>query len=55
MQFSTLFIQCCLFNGNLTSIVEAKNLFDTYYNQHTSIANIPESGRSFMLTLKYSL
>ncbi len=43
-----------LFNGNLTSIVEAKNLFDTYYNQHTSIANIPEAGRSFMLTLKYN-
>ncbi len=42
------------FNGNLTSIVEAKNLFDVYYNQHTSIANIPEAGRSFMLTLKYN-
>ena len=43
-----------LFDGNLTAIVEAKNLFDTYYNEHTSIANIPEAGRSFMLTLKYN-
>ncbi len=43
-----------LFDGNLTAIVEAKNLYDTYYNEHTSIANIPEAGRSFMLTLKYN-
>lgn len=39
----------------ITSSIEIQNLFDTYYNQHTSIGNIPEIGRSFMLTLKYDL
>lgn len=39
----------------VTSSIEIQNLFDTYYNQHTSIGNIPEIGRSFMLTLKYDL
>ncbi len=43
------------FQNKLTSSLEIQNLFDTYYNQHTSIANIPEIGRSIMLTFVYDL
>lgn len=42
-----------LLDGSLSAIVEFKNIFDTYYSEHTSIASIPEAGRSAMLTLKY--
>ncbi|MFA5667907.1 MAG: TonB-dependent receptor [Balneolaceae bacterium] len=42
-----------LFDGSLSAIVEFKNIFDTYYSEHTSIASIPEAGRNGMLTLKY--
>lgn len=41
--------------NKITSSIEIQNLFDTYYNQHTSIGNIPEIGRSIMLTFKYDL
>ncbi len=42
-------------NNSLRSTLSVHNVFDHYYNQHTSIGNIPESGRSFMLTLTYDL
>ena len=42
-------------NQRLRSTFSINNIFDQYYNQHTSIGNIPESGRSFMLTLTYDL
>ncbi len=42
--------------GNkLETRLTINNILDQYYNQHTSIGNIPESGRSFMITLSYSL
>lgn len=41
--------------NRLETRLTINNIFDQYYNQHTSIGNIPESGRSFMITLSYSL
>ncbi|MCG8373461.1 MAG: TonB-dependent receptor, partial [Balneolales bacterium] len=42
-------------NGKLVSNLEFRNLLDAYYNRHTSIGNIPDSGRSIMLSVKYQL
>jgi len=39
----------------LVSSVQLRNITDQYYNRHTSIGNIPESGFSAMISLKYKL
>ncbi|MDZ7757292.1 TonB-dependent receptor domain-containing protein [Rhodohalobacter sp.] len=41
-------------NGSLTSILRASNLLDRYYHTHTSIGNIPEAGRSIMVSFSYA-
>ncbi len=41
-------------NGSLTSILQANNLLGQYYHTHTSIGNIPEAGRSLMVSLSYA-
>ena len=41
-------------NGSLTSILRASNLLDRYYHTHTSIGNIPQAGRSLMVSLSYA-
>lgn len=40
-------------NGSLSTILKSNNLLDEYYHTHTSIGNIPEAGRNFMLSLRY--
>jgi iron complex outermembrane receptor protein len=42
------------FNGSVTSVVHFNNLLDHEYHTHTSIGNIPEAGRSVMVSLNYS-
>ncbi|MEX2604161.1 MAG: TonB-dependent receptor [Gracilimonas sp.] len=42
-----------LLNSALITSVEVNNLTDEYYHTHTSIGNIPEAGRSFMVSVKY--
>lgn len=41
-------------DGSLTSIMSLNNILDDYYHTHTSIGNIPEAGRSLMLSLSYN-
>ncbi|MDR9417851.1 TonB-dependent receptor [Gracilimonas sp.] len=41
-------------NDSLSSILSLNNLLDDYYHTHTSIGNIPEAGRSVMLSLSYN-
>lgn len=41
-------------DGTITSLVRFNNLFDREYHTHTSIGNIPEAGRSVMISLGYS-
>lgn len=40
-------------NNRVNAVLELNNILDTYYREHTSIANIPESGRSVMLSINY--
>jgi iron complex outermembrane receptor protein len=40
-------------NGSVTSVLRANNLLDHYYHTHTSIENIPNAGRSLMVSLRY--
>lgn len=40
-------------DGKLTSVIHVNNLLDNYYHTHTSIGNIPEAGRSVMVSLNY--
>jgi outer membrane receptor protein involved in Fe transport len=39
----------------LTAQLSLHNLFDTYFHRHTSIGNIPELGRSLMLSFTFEL
>lgn len=41
-------------DSSLTSIFQVSNLLDRHYHTHTSIGNIPEPGRSVMVSLRYS-
>lgn len=40
--------------GSLTSILSLNNILDDYYHTHTSIGNVPESGRHVMLSVSYN-
>lgn len=42
-------------DDKLMSSIQLRNITDQYYNRHTSIGNIPESGFNVMFSLKYSL
>ncbi len=42
-----------LFSNKVNAVLELNNILDTYYREHTSISNIPESGRSVMLSINY--
>lgn len=41
-------------DGSVTSVFHVNNLLDNEYHTHTSIGNIPEAGRSAMVSLSYS-
>ena len=42
------------FDRSVTSVLKANNLLDSYYHTHTSIGNVPEAGRTVMLSLRYA-
>ena len=41
------------FGNKVSSVLAVNNIFDTYYHRHTSIGNIPETGRSLLLSISY--
>lgn len=41
-------------DNSFSSVFAINNLFDSYYNRHTSLGNIPESGRSLLLSITYN-
>lgn len=41
-------------NGSVTSVLQVQNILDQYYHTHTSIGNIPDAGRTLMVSLEYS-
>jgi len=42
------------FDRSVTFVLKANNLLDSYYHTHTSIGNVPEAGRTVMLSLRYA-
>ena len=42
------------FGNTITSVLAVNNLFDTFYNRHTSLENIPEAGRNLLLSISYN-